>query len=96
MKFMVTWNIHQDKREEVLKVWCSMSPEERADTGSTARIIGRWHNLSKMTGVAIMESDSAAELSAYLLKWNSWMDIDIAPVLEDEESVAVAKDALGL
>ena len=96
MKFMVNWNVHPDKRQEIIKIWCSLTPEERADTGPDVKLIGRWHNEAEMTGVAILESDSAAALSAYLLQWNSWMDMDIAPVLDDEESAAVGKQALGL
>lgn len=96
MKFMVTWKVHQDKREEIMKLWCSLSPEERADTGSDVELIGRWHNEAEMTGVAILESASAAALSAYLLKWNPWMDMDVAPVLDDEESALVGREALGL
>lgn len=96
MKFTCTWKVHQNKREEVLKVWCSLSPEERVDAGPGVKIIGRWHNLVEMTGVAIVETESAAALSAYLLKWNPYMDMDIAPVLDDEESAAVGKAALGI
>ena len=96
MRFMCTWMVHEDKREEVLKVWSSLSPEERGDAGPGVTIIGRWHNLVEMTGVAIVETESAAALSAYLLKWNPYMDMDIAPVLDDEESAAVGKAALGI
>jgi hypothetical protein len=96
MKFMVTWQIHPDKWHDILKVWCSMSPEERADTGPDVKLIGRWHNEAEMTGVAIIESDSAAAVTAYLLKWNHSMDMDVGIVLDDEESAAVGKQALGL
>jgi hypothetical protein len=96
MKFMVTWCLHQDKRREVLEHWCSLSPEERAATTPGVTLIGRWHNEAELTGVGIFETDDAAALSAYLLQWNHLMDMDIAPVLDDEESAAVAKQALGL
>ena len=95
MKFMVTWKVHPHKREEIMKLWCSLTPEERADTGPDVKMIGRWHNEAEMTGVAILESDSAAALSGYLLQWNRWMDMDIAPVLDDEESAEVGRQALG-
>ena len=49
-----------------------------------------------MNPLQIIEADSEAAISGYLLKWNSFMDMDIAPVLEDEESVAVVKAAYGL
>lgn len=96
MKFMVTWRVHPEKRQEILKVWCSMTPQERSDTGSAVRLIGRWHNEAEFTGVAILETDDAAALSAYLLQWNHFMDMDVSPVLDDEESAAVGRQILGL
>lgn len=96
MKFMVNWRVHPDKRLEIVSLWCSMSPEERADTGPGVKMIGRWHNEAAFTGVAILETDDAKALSAYLLQWNHLMDLDVAPVLDDEEAAAVGKQALGL
>ena len=96
MKFMVSWKIHPEKWHEILNYWCSMTPEERADAGPDVKIVGRWHNEAEKTGVAILESDSAAAVSAYLLKWNHSMDMDVGVVLDDEESAAVAKQALDL
>ena len=73
-----------------------MTPQERADAGPDVRLIGRWHNEAEFTGVAILETNDAAALSAYLMQWNHSMDMDISPVLDDEESAAVGKQALGL
>jgi len=96
MKFMVNWKVHPEKRHEVLKQWCSMTPEQRVNAGPDVKIIGRWHDEVGFTGVAICETNSAAALSLYLLQWNGVMDMDIAPVLDDDESAAVGKKALGL
>jgi hypothetical protein len=71
-----------------------MTPEQRADAGAGVEIIARWHDLAGRTGVAIMEARDAAALSRYVNQWNSVMDLDIAPVVDDEESAAVAKDIL--
>ena len=96
MKFMVTWRVHPEKRHETLKVWSSLTPQQRSDAGPDVKIIGRWHNIAEFTGVAIVESTSAAAVSLYMLQWNAMMDMDIAPVLDDEESQAVGKKALRL
>jgi len=96
MKFMVTWNIHPEKRRQVMEHWCSLTPEERADTGPDVKLIGRWHNEAEFTGVVILETDNLTALSTYLMQWNHVMDMDIAPVLDDEESAAAGKLALGL
>lgn len=94
MKFMVTWRVHPEKRVEIMKHWVSLSPEQRADCGPGVKMIGRWHNEVEYTGVAILESSDAGALSRYLMQWNPYMDMDIGPVLDDEESAAVGKSVL--
>lgn len=94
MKFAVTWQINQDRWLDVLKVWTSMSAAERADAGEGVKIVGRWHNTAARGGVAIMEASDTAKLYRYLGRWNPHMDINVAPVIEDEESAALAKATL--
>jgi len=94
MKFMVTWRLHDDKRIETLKLWCSLTAAERADVGEGVTLVGRWHNLSASTGVAIVESSDTAAVFRYLGRWNPVMDLEIVPVLEDEESAATGKQIL--
>lgn len=91
MKFMVTWKIHQDKRMDVLKHWCSLNEDERSFVGDDVKLIGRWHNEAEFTGVAIFETNDCAALYLYLMQWNPYMDLDIAPVLDDDESVEVGR-----
>ena len=50
--------------------------------------------MSSRSGVVILESDDAAAVQRFIGRWNSHMDIDLAPVLEDEETAAVAKRIL--
>lgn len=94
MKFMVNWDVHPDKRVEVMNVWAGMTPEQRADLGPGLRMIGRWHNLAEYTGVLIVEADDATALGTYLGMWNPYMDLDVAPVLDDEESAQAGKQVL--
>ena len=91
MKFMVNWSIDQDKWIPILDMWSSMSAEERADAGEGVRIIGRWHDLGGRTGVAILEAEDTAAVHVYLGQWNPHMDIDVTPVLDDEESAKAAR-----
>jgi hypothetical protein len=94
MKFMVSWSIDQDKWFPVLQQWDSMTPEQRADAGEGVTIIGRWHEMTSRTGVAIVESSDASAVHRYLCQWNPHMDMDIAPVLDDEECSAAVKTIL--
>ncbi len=93
LKFMVTWSVAQDKWIPVLENWASMTAQQRTDAGE-AKIVGRWHDLSRRTGVVILEAPSAAALASYLGQWNPHMDLEVSPVLEDDESVHVAKTIL--
>lgn len=91
MKFITTWSIDQDKWMPVLKKWSSMTPKERADGGEGVKILGRWHDLAGRRGVAIVEATDLAALHRYLGQWNPFMDMVVAPALDDEESAAAAK-----
>jgi hypothetical protein len=91
MKFMVTWSIAQDNFLPILQRWVSMSPEERAYVGEGVTLVGRWFDAAARTGIAIVESDDLAAVSRFLGLWNAYMDINLTPVLDDEEVTAVAE-----
>ena len=55
------------------------------------KLIGRWHDTGARTGVAILEATDAIALSRYLGRWSPFMDIDVVPVLDDEESARLAR-----
>ena len=94
MKFMVTWSVDEAHWLPILEAFSSMTPEQRADTGDSVKLIGRWHETASKTGVAIMETTDLAALNRYLGQWNPFMDMSVAPVLDDEEEAAVAKSIL--
>ena len=94
MKFMAKWSIEQDKWVPILKVWTSLTPGQRADAGEGVKIIGRWHDVNARSGVAIIETSDAAAMGRYLNQWNTMCNLEVAPVLDDEESAAVGKKAL--
>lgn len=48
MKFMATWRVHPEKRQEVFETFSRMSAEDDgADHGEAIRVIGRWHDLAR-------------------------------------------------
>jgi hypothetical protein len=91
MKFMATWSVPQDKWLSVLKKWVSMSPQERTNAGEGVRIVGRWFDTAARSGVGIFESSDLAAVSRYIAQWNSYMEITLVPVLDEEEVTAVAQ-----
>ena len=42
-------------------------------------------------GLAIFESDDTEAISNWALNWNSVLDLEISPVLDDEETGALGK-----
>ncbi len=86
MKFMVTWQVHEDKRHAALKSFSEMSDEDDSRDLGGVRLIGRWHDVIGFTGVAIAETDDPKALSAWLLHWNDVIDVQSVPVLDDNEA----------
>ena len=86
MKFLITWQFHQGKLHDTMSLFSQMSAEqEKSLMGKKLKLLGRWHDLVGGRGAAVFESESAEALSAYALNWNKYMDLIIAPVVEDDE-----------
>lgn len=93
MKFMLTWKFHPGKLQEALAKFSELTPEQdQAMMGKDTKLIGRWHNLVRGTGVCIVESNSAEAVSRYALYWNAGMDLETAVVLDDAETRALGKN----
>ena len=94
MKFKVEWSMGCEGYLDILNVFSSMTPEQRADVGDGVTMIGRWHDMNSRSGVAIMETTDLTALNRYLNRWNPFMELEVVPVLDDEETAALAKDVL--
>ena len=92
MKFMISWRIQQDKKHDAIKLFSQMTKDDdKKDSGDKINVIGRWHDMASGTGVAICESDDAKALSGWALNWNSILDMNIVPVLDDDEAREIGK-----
>lgn len=94
MKFMAKWQIQEDKWLPILKLWSGMTPQQRADGGSGVKLLGRWHDMASRSGVVILEADDLAAALRYAGQWNPHMDMVLVPVVDDEESAAIAKQVV--
>ncbi len=93
MKFLVSWQIHADKRHDALKSFSEMTAEDDAkDMGENVKLIGRWHDLVSFTGVAVCEASDGTAVHRWLLNWNEILDAEVTPVLDDEETRAVGRE----
>ena len=92
MKFMLLYKVHAEKRHAALKGFSEMTLEDdKADMGDQIKMIGRWHDVAHSKGVAIFETDSTEALNNWALNWNSVLDVEITPVLDDAETRALGK-----
>ena len=96
MKFMFIWQLHPGKLADALAIFSQMTPEQdEQDRGASIKLIGRWHDLVRGRGVAIYETDSAEAISNWALNWNSILELEFSPVLDDEETRELGKKRLG-
>ncbi len=92
---MLTWRVHPDKRQAVFNAFSQMTAEDdKKDLGEKIRLIGRWHDLSQFTGVAICESDDAQAVASWALNWNNVLDLETVLVLDDEEARTVGRNKI--
>ena len=92
MKFLLSWRIHPDKRQAAFTAFSQMTAEDdKKDMGEKVKLIGRWHDLSQFTGVAICESNDAQAVASWALNWNSSLDLTTSVVLDDEEAREVGR-----
>ena len=93
---MIALEIHPDQRHDALKAFAQMTDaDDDADRGGV-QLIGRWHDLGAGTGVAICASDDLAAVQSWALNWNTVLDLEITPVLDDDEAKAVARKKFNL
>ena len=92
MKFMLTWRVHPEKRQAAFTAFSQMTPEDDLkDMGSNIKLIGRWHDLSDFSGVAICETDDPQALASWALNWNNVLDLRTVIVLDDQEAREVGR-----
>lgn len=94
MKFLCRWRIPHDNWLPVLKHFTSMSPDEQKNAGEGVTIVGRWHDVAARAGVVIFEANDAAAVQRHLGLWNPLMEIELVPVLDDDEASAVYREIL--
>lgn len=81
MKFIVQWignpAVQQSAIERFMKTG--------ARPPDTVKLLGRWHAVGELRGVAIVEATDAAALAAWTLQWSDILSFTSSPALSDEE-----------
>jgi hypothetical protein len=83
MKFMLTfdWSPDKETRDEVIERF----REAGALPPEGVKLLGRWTRADLSGGFDILETDDAQKLFEYAYMWGTFMDLEIVPVLDDQE-----------
>lgn len=54
-----------------------------------ARLLGRWTRADFTGGVVLLESDDPKALTEFAMMWSDVMELELVPVLEDQELLEV-------
>ena len=96
MKFMMTYEMHPDQRHDAYKTFAQMTAADDEADRTGVQQIGRWHDLAAGRGVVICESNDLAAVQAWGLNWNNVLDVEVTPVLDDDEARATLKKKFSL
>jgi hypothetical protein len=81
MLYLVSWTIHTDHRNAAIKRFLGTA----AQPPDGVTLLGRWHAVGPLTGVALAETDDAQALFHWFMQWSDLMSFDVAPALTDEQ-----------
>ena len=81
MLFIGHYRIHPGNRDAVIARFAQT--EGKPPQG--VKLLGRWHIVSNGSGVTLTEADDASAMARFALQWSDLMDLDVTPVLTDEQ-----------
>lgn len=90
MKYMATWTIQPGQAKPCAEAFLK--------SGATApegmEILGRWHAPGSAHGWALVQGDITA-IGAHMAEWGQFLDIQVFPVVEDEQAGAALSKVYG-
>lgn len=90
MLFIVNYGIRPENRNAAM--------ERFLKTGGTApagiKMLGRWHAIAQLSGVAIIEANDAELIQQWVLEWNDLLCMQIVPALVDKQAAPLMIAAL--
>lgn len=89
MKFMLTFAITPDKTARNEAISRFMKTGGQPPQG--VRLLGRWTRADFSGGYFLLESEDSGALTALALQWSDLMEVEIVPVVDDQEVTEVLK-----
>jgi hypothetical protein len=84
MKFLVSWSLPQATFRPAVARFLKSGGMPPAGVN----LIGRWHGMSG-AGFAVVETNDAKALYAWIAEWGEFLPLQTTPVLEDADAGAV-------
>ena len=94
MLYMLSWHIPHQNRNEVMQRFAASATDPLYAMPEGLRQVARYHNISSLSGVMILESDDPAKVMGWSALWNDIMDFTLEPVIEDEAAGAITAENL--
>jgi hypothetical protein len=86
MKYMITWTIPPDTYTEAVEIFLSTG----APMSEGLTSLGRWHAPGSSYGWVLVETEDAVTLAQHMAEWANLLDLQVTPVIEDEEAAKAA------
>ena len=91
MKFMMTWSSFPETRHDAAKGFGQMTDADDEADRPGVKLIGRWHDLVAVGGWLICESDDISAVQSWALNWNGVLNMEVRPVVDDNEAKTMLK-----
>jgi hypothetical protein len=87
MKFLChfAWGADRQNQDEAIQRFRATGGQPPAGV----KLLGRWTRADFTGGVVLVESDDSKALTGFALMWSDLMELEIVPVLEDQELLEV-------
>ena len=88
---MMTWSSFPETRHDAAKGFAQMTDADDEADHPGVKLIGRWHDLVAVGGWLICESDDISAVQSWALNWNGVLNMEVRPVVDDNEAKTMLK-----
>ena len=86
MKYMVAWTIPTGSYKEAVDAFLRSG----APMPDGLKALGRWHAPGSRHGWLLCETDDPVALAEHMAQWAALLELEITPVVGDEEAASAA------
>ena len=88
---MISWSSFPETRHDAAKGFGQMTDADDEADHPGVKLIGRWHDLVAVGGWLICESDDISAVQSWALNWNGVLNMEVRPVVDDNEAKTMLK-----